>query len=209
MRVILADDHAVVRNGLKRLLEQSGNFEVVADVATAEDAWREYALQRPDVLVMDLSMPGCGGMEGLHHIMSREPQAQILICTIHENPLLAERALQAGALGYASKISSPEVLVEAVTSVGKGRRYLSPDVAQALALRSLNQDSNPMSELSPREFEIFRMTSEGKTVGHISENLFLAEKTVSNYISKIKQKLNVATTAELVHLAIRYQVISI
>lgn len=209
MRVMLADDHAVVRNGLKRLLEHSGNFEVVAEVSTAEEAWREYANHRPDVLVMDLSMPGCGGMEGLHHIVSREPQARVLIFTIHENALLAERALQAGALGYASKSSPPEVLVEAVASVGNGKRYLSPDVAQSLALKSLEQDSNPMSELSPREFEIFRMVAEGKTVGQISESLFLAEKTISNYISKIKQKLNVATTAELVHLALKYQVISV
>ena len=203
INVLLVDDHAVVRTGYRHLLETKPNIRIVAEAATAEEAQRLYFEQQPDVLVMDISMPGIGGIEGIRRILSRDASARILICSIHDNSLLADRALQSGALGYVTKASDPEVLVTAVEAVGQGKVFLGPDIAQALAMRHLEKESSPLTELSPREFEIFRMVTEGRSGNAVAEKLCLSQKTVSNYLSQIKKKLNVSSTAELVHLAMR------
>ena len=201
--VLLADDHMVVRTGYRRLLEQSGHIEVVAKAENGEVACRLYQEHIPDVVVMDLSMPGIGGLEAARRILSRQPSACILIFSLHDNVLLAERALQAGILGYITKASSPEVLIQAVVTVAQHRKFLGPDIAQSVALRNMDEEDSSLSNLSPREMEIFRLVVEGKSGAEIASILHLTSKTVSNYLHQIKQKLNVRTSAELVHVAIQ------
>ena len=201
--VLLADDHMVVRTGYRRLLEQSGHIEVVAEAENGEVACRLYQEHIPDVVVMDLSMPGIGGLEAARRILSREPSACILIFSLHDNVLLAERALQAGILGYITKASSPEVLIQAVVTVAQHRKFLGPDIAQSVALRNMGEENSSLSNLSPREMEIFRLVVEGKSGAEIASTLHLTNKTVSNYLHQVKQKLNVHTSAELVHVAIQ------
>ncbi len=201
--VLLADDHMVVRTGYSRLLEQSGHIKVVAEAEDGEGACQLYREHRPDVVVMDLSMPGIGGLEASRRILSYQPSACILIFSLHDNVLLAERALQAGILGYITKASSPEVLIQAVEVVAQHRKYLGPDIAQSVALRNMGEEDSSLSKLSPRELEIFRLVVEGSSGPEISSTLSLTSKTVSNYLHQIKQKLNVHTSAELVHIAIQ------
>ncbi|NOY15482.1 MAG: response regulator transcription factor [Gammaproteobacteria bacterium] len=201
--VLLADDHMVVRTGYRRLLEQSGHIEVVAEAENGEVACRLYQEHTPDVVIMDLSMPGIGGLEASRRILSREPSACILIFSLHDNVLLAERALQAGILGYITKASSPEVLIQAVVTVAQHRKFLGPDIAQSVALRNMDEEDSSLSNLSPREMEIFRLVVEGRSGAEIASTLHLTNKTVSNYLHQIKQKLNVHTSAELVHVAIQ------
>ncbi|GMT39856.1 MAG: DNA-binding response regulator [bacterium] len=201
--VLLVDDHMVVRTGYRRLLEQSGYIEVVGEAENGEVACRLYQEHIPDVVVMDLSMPGIGGLETARRILSRQPSACILIFSLHDNVLLAERALQAGILGYITKASSPEVLIQAVATVAQHRKFLGPDIAQSVALRNMGEEDSSLSNLSPREMEIFRLVVEGKSGAEIASILHLTSKTVSNYLHQIKQKLNVRTSAELVHVAIQ------
>ncbi|GMT39858.1 MAG: DNA-binding response regulator [bacterium] len=201
--VLLADDHMVVRTGYRRLLEQSGHIEVVAEAENGEVACRLYQEHIPDVVVMDLSMPGIGGLEAARRILSRKPSACILIFSLHDNVLLAERALQAGILGYITKASSPEVLIQAVVTVAQHRKFLGPDIAQSVALRNMDEEDSSLSNLSPREMEIFLLVVEGKSGAEIASTLHLTNKTVSNYLHQVKQKLNVHTSAELVHVAIQ------
>ncbi len=208
INVLLVDDHAVVRKGFRRLLENQPHIRVVAEAATAEDGRRLYFEQRPDVVVMDISMPGIGGMEGIRRILSRDASARILICSIHDNSLLADRALQSGALGYVSKASDPDVLVKAVETVGRGKMFLGADIAQALALKHLEKETGPLAVLSPREFEIFRLVADGSSGNTVADQLCLSHKTVSNYLSQIKKKLDVSSTAGLVHLAMRNGLLS-
>jgi len=204
IKVLLVDDHAVVRTGYRRLLETRPHIKIIAEAATAEEGRRLYFEQHPDVVVMDISMPGIGGMEGIRRILSRDASARILICSIHDNSLLADRALQSGALGYVTKASEPEVLVKAVETVGQGKMFLGPDIAQALALKHLEKETSPLAVLSPREFEIFRLVADGRDGSSIADSLCLSHKTVSNYMSQIKKKLDVSSTAGLVHLAMRH-----
>jgi two-component system invasion response regulator UvrY len=208
INVLLVDDHAVVRTGYRRLLETQPHIRILAEAATAEEGRRLYFEQHPDVVVMDISMPGIGGIEGIRRILSRDATARILICSIHDNSLLADRALQSGALGYVTKASDPEVLVKAVETVGRGKVFLGPDIAQALALKHIEKESSPLAVLSPREFEIFRLVADGRSGNIIADRLCLSTKTVSNYLSQIKKKLDVSSTAELVHLAMRHGLLS-
>ncbi len=201
--VLLADDHMVVRTGYRRLLEQSGHIKVVAEAENGEEACRLHQEHRPNVVVLDLSMPGIGGMEAARRILSHQSDACILIFSLHDNVMLAERALQAGILGYITKVSSPEVLIQAVETVAQHRKFLGPDIAQSVALRNMGEEDSSLSNLSPRELEIFRLVVEGSSGAEIASTLNLSNKTVSNYLHQIKQKLNVHTTAELVHVAIQ------
>jgi DNA-binding NarL/FixJ family response regulator len=201
--VLLVDDHAVVRTGYRRLLEASGKIRVVAEAGSGEEALRLQAEQGPDVVVMDLSLPGMGGLEAIRRIKARDGRSRILVFSMHENALLAERAIQAGATGYITKASSSEVMVEAVLQVAEGKRYLGPDIAQSLALTRIGGEESPLGNLSQREFEVFELLVNGKGSNEIAQTLFLTPKTVSNYVSQIKNKLHASSTAELVHLAMQ------
>lgn len=202
--VLLVDDHAVVRAGYRMLLENAPDIEVVAEAESGELACRLFADQQPNVVIMDLSLPGIGGLEAIRRICARDPDAKILVFSMHEDTVFVEQALTVGARGYITKRSAPEVLVEAVRDVAKGKVHLDPDIAQRLAFQKTRGKSNPFSNLSSREFEIFCLLAEGLNVNDIAERLSLSYKTVANYSTQIKNKLEASTVAELARLAIRH-----
>lgn len=206
VRVLLVDDHEVVRAGYRTLLQDS-DVEVVGEAADGAVACQQYLALSPDVVVMDLSLPGAGGLEAIRRILARDPAARILVFSIHDDVAFVEQALRAGAKGYITKASAAEVLVEAVGEVADGRTYLDRRLAQVLALRNTHGQVGELSSLSVREFEIFCLLAEGIAVAAVARRLSLSQKTVGNYATQIKRKLNVQNTGELVHLAIRHGVV--
>lgn len=202
IHVLLVDDHAVVRAGYRRLLEQDAEVAVVAEAGDAQQGYAEFCRHRPEVSVIDLSLPRVGGLELIKRVRAHAPRATTLAFSIHEDALFAMRAFQAGARGYVTKNSAPDVLVEAVQHVASGKMYLSPDISRQLAHRS-SSSADPLTLLSAREFEIFRQLADGRSVGEIAAALNLSPKTVANYQTEIKEKLGVTSTAALVHLALR------
>jgi DNA-binding NarL/FixJ family response regulator len=208
IRIVLADDHAVVRSGLRRLLEHSEGMEVVAEAESGEQAYQKFSEHLPDVLVMDMSMPGMGGLEALRRILTRYSGARIVIFSMHENAAFASQALNAGAKGYVGKSGAADDLVTAIREVAAGRGYLSATVAQKVALQTLSGSDEPIHRLSAREFEIFRMLAEGNSVEAVAEQLNISHKTVANYQTILKQKLGVSSPVEMVRLAIRHGVIT-
>jgi DNA-binding NarL/FixJ family response regulator len=204
VRILLVDDHAVVREGYRRLLERTPDIEVVAETGSAEEAYRAFCELTPDVVVMDINLPGTSGVEITRRIVAREADARVLVFSMHDDAMFASRALQAGAKGYVTKASAPEVLVEAVRSVAAGRVYLSQDVAQQLALQTIPGQQLPLSNLSAREFEVFRLLAEGRPVADIAQIMCLSQKTIANYQSSIRQKLDLTNAAQVVRLAMSY-----
>ncbi len=208
IRVLLADDHPVVRSGYLRLLDQAGGIQVIAQAGDADAAYAAFVAQPPEVLVTDLSMPAGGGLDLLRRVLARDSQARVLVFSMHDSAVLVRRALEGGARGFLSKGSAPECLVDAVRAVHAGRRYLGPDLPTTLLQRSPNHEAERLAELSAREFEIFRLLAQGHSAGDCAQVLKLSPKTIANHQTLIKEKLGVATSAALVHLAIRHQVIS-
>lgn len=207
IRVLLADDHAVVRAGYQMLLKKSGDIEVVAEAETGEQALKAYTDHQPDVVVIDLSMPGMGGLEAIRRIIARDSSANILVFSMHENTVFVEQALQVGAKGYITKSSAPEALLEGIRKVGRGETHLDSDVAQRLAIRKTRDKDTPFSNLSTREFEIFCLLAEGLNTSEIAKRLSLSYKTVANYSTQIKSKLDVNTVTEVARLAIRHNIV--
>ncbi|MFW5450118.1 MAG: response regulator [Methylophagaceae bacterium] len=204
--VMLADDHTVVRAGVRRLLEQHDNIDVIAEAESGEQAYQLFGDFMPDVLVMDISMPGIGGLEALRRILLRYHSAKVVIFSMHENATFATQALTTGAMGYVAKSSDAQDLVQAVISVADGINYLSPTLSEKINLQAISDD-NPMQKLTSREFEIFRLLAEGKTVEDISAVLNIGQKTVANYQTILKQKLGINSPVELVRLAIKHELI--
>ena len=202
VRVILVDDHNVVRSGLRRLLELGGDIKVVAEGSSGEQACQIYGDFETDVLVMDLSMPGIGGLEALRRILLLAPKAKIVIFTMHENATFATQALSAGARGYVAKSSLADDLLLAVREVAAGKTYISPHIAQKVVLQSMSGEQDPINQLSAREFEVFRLLSEGIGIDDIARNLNISQKTAANYQTILKQKLGISNAVELVRLAI-------
>jgi DNA-binding NarL/FixJ family response regulator len=207
IRVVLVDDHNVVRSGLRRLLELGGDVEVVAEANSGEQACDIYNQFQPDVLVMDLSMPGIGGLEALRRILSVVPKARIVIFTMHENSTFATQALSAGARCYVAKSGLADDLLLAVREAAAGKTYISPNIAQKIVLQSISGEHDPMQRLSPREFEVFRLLAEGLSIDDIAGTLNISQKTTANYQTILKQKLGISNAVELVRLAIRHGVI--
>jgi two-component system invasion response regulator UvrY len=208
IRVLLVDDHAVVRTGFRLLLQSMPDMAVVAEAESGEAACRLYLEFTPDVVVMDLAMPGMGGLEALRRIRARHPQARILTLSAHDDPMYARRALQEGALGFLSKRSAPEMLLEAVTATAAGRRYIDAALAQKLALAEFaGATESPVARLSEREFEVFVRLAKGATVQRIAQDLALSTSTVGTHLYKIKQKLGVGNQSELTLIAIRHGLI--
>lgn len=207
IRVLLVDDHAVVREGYRNLLEDCTDIDVIAEAESGELACKKYAESNPDVVIMDLSLPGMGGLEAIRRIIARDASAKVLVFSMHEDTVFVEQALQAGATGYITKNSTADVLVEAVMKVAQGKIHLDQDIAQNLAVQKTRGRSIPFSNLSTREFEIFCLLAEGANVATIADRLSLSYKTVANYSTQIKHKLEVNTTAELARLAIRHGII--
>lgn len=207
IRIMLVDDHVVVRSGLRRLLEQHQGLEVIAEAESGEQAYRLFSEHQPDVAVLDLSMPGMGGLEAVRRILARYPGARLLVFSMHENVSFATQALKAGARGYVAKTGTPEELVLAVQEVAKGKTYISSGMAQKIAMQSLDGGNDPVSQLSAREFEVFRMIAEGMAAEEVADKLKISQKTVANYLTLIKQKLGVSTPIEMLRLAMRHGVI--
>jgi two-component system, NarL family, invasion response regulator UvrY len=208
IRVLLVDDHAVVRMGFRLLLQSVADVSVIAEADSGEAACQLYLELNPDVVVMDLAMPGMGGLEALRRIRARHPQAQVLTLSAQDDPMHARRALQEGALGFLSKRSAPEALLEAVAVVGAGRRYIDPVLAQKLALAEFDGAvKSPVERLSEREFEVFVRLAGGATVQRIAQDLNLSASTIGTHLYNIKQKLGVVNQSELTLIAIRHRLI--
>ena len=205
--VILADDHAVVRAGFRRLLEEEGDIEVVAEAETGAVCLEEYERCRPDVVVMDIAMPELDGLQALHRFQNRFEEPKVLILSYHEEVVFAERALAEGACGYLSKSAAPELLPKAIRQIAGGGRFLDPDIAQEMALRGKSGEENPLEALSEREFAVFLQLAEGKSANDIAGNLHISPNTVNTHLYRIKRKLGVTGRTELTRLAIRHNLI--
>lgn len=205
--VLLVDDHAVVREGYRRLLEQTEDIRVLAEAGSGEDAYRLFCELRPAVVVMDISLPRISGIEITRKIVAREPGARVLVFSMHEDVVFASRALAAGARGYIAKSAAPEVLVEAIRRIAAGKGYVDHAMAQKLASQRVGSEPDPVSVLTEREFEVFRLLAQGQPVGEIASILNLTAKTVANHQSSLRQKLGVDNAAQLVRLAARHGLI--
>ena len=205
--IVLVDDHAVVRAGVRRLLEQEPLFEVIGEAESGEKAYQTFGELKPDVMVMDLSMPGMGGLEAIRRILMRYEKAKILVLSMHEDLSFANQALKLGAKGYLTKNTLADDLVKSIETVTQGDIFLSDEIAKKMAMQSISGNQDPVHELSAREFEIFRLLAEGFDIDAISSTLNISSKTVSNYQTMIKQKLNINTPIELIRYAIKVGVI--
>ena len=205
--IVLVDDHAVVRAGVRRLLEQEPLFEVIGEAESGEKAYQIFGELKPDVMVMDLSMPGMGGLESIRRILMRYEKAKILVLSMHEDLSFANQALKLGAKGYLTKNTLADDLVKSIETVTQGDVFLSDEIAKKMAMQSISGNQDPVHELSAREFEIFRLLAEGFDIDAIASTLNISSKTVSNYQTMIKQKLNINTPIELIRYAIKVGVI--
>ncbi|MBS4049785.1 MAG: response regulator transcription factor [Methylomonas sp.] len=209
INVLLVDDHAVVRAGYKAYLSLSEHIGHIYEADRGETACQLYSRQLPDVVVMDLSMPGLGGLESIRRLLSRHGNCKILVFSIHNELVYVTRAIKAGAKGYITKSNAPETLITAVCTIAEGGTYVDPELAQQLAINSaVDQDETAkIKSLSPREFDIFCLLATGVTTREAAENLCLSYKTVGNHSTAIKEKLGVKTLSELALLASRHGIV--
>ena len=202
--VLLVDDHAVVREGYRRLLEWASGIQVIGEAANGPDAVRMNQTLHPDVVVMDLAMPGVSGLDAMRRILAHAPQTRVLIFSMHEEPIFADRALQAGAYGYVTKSSAGEVLVEAVRAVARGERFVRhPPISPT----SSNDQANAVSQLSARELEVLQLLAQGFALDEIGVRLGVSAKTVANYQSLIRQKLGADNALQLIQVARRLGIV--
>jgi DNA-binding NarL/FixJ family response regulator len=200
VKVLLVDDHAIVRSGLRRLFAALPEVQI-SEAANGREALAMVRADRPALIVLDLNLPGLGGLELLRRLLAEHSQARVVVLSMHAEALYATRALHAGAAGYLSKNASPEELLEAVRRVAEGGRYVEAEIAQGLALKG-SADGRLMERLSERDLEIMRLLGDGQGLSNIADALGLSYKTVANTCSQIKAKLGVARTADLVRLSI-------
>jgi len=196
LSVLLVDDHAVVREGYRRLLERQGDIEVVGEAEDAAAAHASFCRLKPQIVVMDITLPGgTTGIEAMRRMLAHDPSARVLIFSMHEEAIFAAHAIQAGAAGYLTKASAPDVLVQAVHSIASGKKYVSADIAQKLALREF--EARDAGELTEREFEVLQLLAQGRSIKDIAESMGLNPKTVANHQSAIKAKLGAETAIDL------------
>jgi DNA-binding NarL/FixJ family response regulator len=208
MKLLIVDDHAVVRSGLRRLLQssaESADIELV-EAADGARALELFESHRPDVSVIDINLPGVGGLDLLRRLVALDPAVRSLVFSMHAEPIYATQALRAGALGYVSKIAPPNEIVDAIRSVAAGQVYIDRQVAQELALSSI-AGSEPSSQaaltLSPREAELLKLLGEGRSLAEMADAIGVSYKTVANALTSLKSRLGVSNTSELVRLAIK------
>ena len=202
VRVLLADDHAMVRLGFRLLLEGAG-ASVVGEVENGESAVRLYAETTPDLVVMDVSMPGIGGLAALERLLAWEAKARVLMLSAHHDDIVPVRALRLGARGYLCKRAAPEEFLRAVGEVARDRRYLDPELAQAVALAQLSGSASPVEALTGKELAVFLKLAEGRSVNEVASAFCVSPSTVGTHLYHIKQKLNVQNAAELTLVAVR------
>jgi two-component system, NarL family, invasion response regulator UvrY len=203
INVLLVDDHAVVRMGFKMLLESDPDIKVIAEADSGENGVKMYMEHKPDVVVMDITMPGIGGLEATDRIMAKDSSARILVLSAHEDSVHPKRVLNAGAMGYLTKRSAAEELIKAIRMVASRKMYLEASIAQQMAIQQLNGEKNPVDVLSDREFEVFMALAKGETTNQIAEILSLSPRTVGTHLYNIKQKLNAGNSAEIALIAMR------
>jgi DNA-binding NarL/FixJ family response regulator len=201
--ILLVDDHSVVREGYRAVLQKQPGLRVVAEAGDGDEAYRQFKATKPDLVIMDLTMPGVSGIEGIRHIRQWDPNARILVFTMHQNAAFALQAIRAGARGYVTKMSPPETLLRAVAEVLGGHIALSPDIDHELALNRLEDEVKAADILSAREFEVLSLLLAERSTEEIATLLNLSPKTVANLHSLIKNKLGVTSDIELVRLALR------
>jgi two-component system invasion response regulator UvrY len=202
-RVMLVDDHAVVRMGFRLLLQGSPDLTVVAEAESGEEAVRLYSELSPDIVVMDLSMPGIGGLEAIGRIVARDANAKILVLSAHADAMHARRVLKAGASGYLSKRSAGEELVHAIAQVRQNKTFIEAAIAQQLAAQQFGGAKSPVETLSEKEFKVFLALAKGQTVAEIAEVMSLSPRTIGTHLYNIKQKLGASNQAELTLIALR------
>ena len=207
IRVLLVDDHPVVRAGYARFLEQAGDITVVAEAGCATSGYISYLQHKPDVTISDISMPTVGGLELLRKIKLRDDDAKVLMCSMYDGAHLVRCALEGGAIGFVTKNSPPDNLVSGVMSAHQGKRYVSDDISLAAFNRTCQDEDDRLSQLTLRELEIWRLLAQGYTTAECAQRLNISLKTVANNQTQIKEKLAVSTTVALVHLAQRHQLI--
>lgn len=202
IRIVIADDHPIVRAGLREIIGQERDMSIAAEAETSQDVFDVLARKPADVLILDVMMPGRGGMEVVKQLREERPGLPVLILSVFPEDQLAVRALRAGAAGYLTKESVPAELVGAIRKVFAGGRYVSPLVAEKLARELSGSAQAPHERLSDREYQILRMIVRGQTVGDIADELSLSVKTISTYRARLMEKLGVKTTADLVRYAL-------
>ena len=208
IRILIADDHPVVRKGLKEIIEETPGMTVVDEAETGAEAIENVRKNAYDVVLLDISMPGIHGLEALKQIKSERPKLPVLILSIYPESQYAVRAIRAGASGYLTKESAPDELITAIRKVWRGRKYITSSLAEELAFAVDTEAGKPLHEkLSDREYEVMCLIARGKTIKEIAKQLFLSPKTVSTYRSRILEKMQKKTNAELIHYAIKQELV--
>jgi two-component system invasion response regulator UvrY len=209
INILLVDDHELVRTGVNKILNEVKGFKVIDECETGEDAIKFCRMTEPDVILMDMDMPGMGGLEATKKILRLAPEVKIIILTAHTEDPFPTKVMKIGAAGYLTKGAAPNEMINAIRAVNCGQRYLPPEIAQQMALSQFKtKDENPFSELSDRELQIMLMITRGEKVPDISEHLHLSPKTINSYRYRMFDKLNVGNDVELTHLAIRHGMIN-
>lgn len=203
IKILLVDDHAVVRMGFKMLIEAEADIKVIGEAESGEVAVKLFQELKPDIIIMDITMPGIGGLEAIDRILAKDKNTKILVLSAHEDSVHPKRVLNAGAMGYLTKRSAAEELIKAIKSIHQGKRYLEPNIAQQMAITQLSGETNPIEILSDREFEVFMALAKGKSTNEIADTLCLSPRTVGTHLYNIKQKLNANNSAEIALIAIR------
>ena len=207
-KLMLVDDHDLVRTGIKRLLEDHPNIEIVGEAVSGEDALRQVGEFDPDVVLMDINMPGIGGLEATRKLLQRKPKLKVIVVTMHDDDLFPQRFFKAGALGYVTKGAKVEEILQAIQAVMGNKRFLSPALAQQMALSQVGEEAtSPFESLSERELQVLLMMMDGQSIGEISEKLCLSPKTVSTYRTRLYAKLGVQNDIELARLALLHGVV--
>lgn len=208
IRVFITDDHAIVRKGLRQIVADQSNMQIIGEGEHYADLSRSMRAHDFDVLLLDISMPGKNGIEILKLVKQQKPQVHVLMLSMYPEDQYAVRALKAGASGYLNKNSAPEKLVEAILTVARGKKYITPELAESLALHVAEDTSGlPHEKLSDREFQTLRMIASGKKLSEIAEELALSPKTVSVYRARILEKMNLRNNAELTHYAMKHALV--
>ncbi len=208
INVMLVDDHDLVRTGIKRLLEDQADITIVGEATSGEQALELVKETDPDVMLMDINMPGIGGLEATRKLLQRQPKLKIIVVTMHEDDLFAQRFLKAGAMGYLTKGAQVDEILQAIKAVMGNQRYLSPAIAQQMALSQVAEEqTSPFESLSERELQVLLMMMDGQSISAISEKLCLSPKTVSTYRTRLYAKLGVQNDIELARLALQHGVV--
>ena len=208
IRILIADDHAVVRHGLKQIVTTDNQMMIAGEAANGNDLLDLVRKTAVDVVILDINMPGRNGLETLKELKRDYPSLPVIILSMHSEDQYAVRALKAGAAGYMNKEAAPDELVAAIKKVYRGGKYISPEIAELLVYHiGGNHQEEPHKSLSDRELEVFYSLAGGKTVGQISEELNLSAKTVTTYRTRILEKINMTTNAELVRYAFDYKLL--